>query len=70
MLFGASLKTVNLTIFNRWGEKVFESSNQWKGWDGTYKGQQMGPGIYTYVADLEYLNGKKKRDFGSITLIR
>jgi gliding motility-associated-like protein len=69
-VYGSGLKTVHLTIFNRWGEKVYESVNQSEGWDGTYKGQQQSPGLYTYMADLEYLNGKKKRDFGSITLIR
>lgn len=69
-LYGSGLKTVHLTIYNRWGEKVYESVNQSEGWDGTYKGQQQSPGLYTYIADLEYLNGKKKRDFGSITLIR
>jgi len=69
-VYGSGLKTVGLTIFNRWGEKVFDSDNQWVSWDGTYKGVLLNPGLYTYNAELEYLNGRKKHKFGSITLIR
>jgi gliding motility-associated-like protein len=69
-VYGSGLKTVGLTIFNRWGEKVFDSDNQWVSWDGTYKGVMLNPGLYTYNAELEYLNGRKKHKFGSITLIR
>jgi gliding motility-associated-like protein len=69
-VYGSGLKTVGLTIFNRWGEKVFDSNNQWLAWDGTYKGVLVNPGLYTYNAELEYLNGRKKHKFGSITLIR
>ena len=65
-----SFRTIEVEIFNRWGEKVFDSDNQWVSWDGTYKGVMLNPGLYTYNAELEYLNGRKKHKFGSITLIR
>lgn len=70
LLFGSGIKTVDMKIFNRWGEKVFDSNNQWTGWDGTYKGALQPPGVYTFVVVAEYLNGKKKQKNGSITLIR
>jgi gliding motility-associated-like protein len=69
-VYGEGIKTVSMTIFNRWGEKVFESDNQSQGWDGTYKGTLQEPGVYIYLVDLIYLNDHKKLKEGSVTLIR
>jgi gliding motility-associated-like protein len=70
-VYGTGLKTVTMRIFNRWGEKVFDSgNNQWASWDGTYKGVIQEPSVYTYVVELVYLDGQKKTRDGSITLIR
>lgn len=70
MVYGAGLRNVNLKVFNRWGEKVFDSNNQWLGWDGHYRGQMLEPGVYTYMIEVTYLNDKKKQKNGTITLIR
>jgi len=69
-IYGFGLAKANLKIFNRWGEKVFDSQNQWHGWDGTYKGEMQAPGVYTYYVEGIYLNGKIKEKKGSVTLIR
>jgi gliding motility-associated-like protein len=69
-IYGRDIKTVNLQIFNRWGEKVFDSNNQWLGWDGTYRGQPQNTGVFTYKADITFLNEKTKQRIGSLTLIR
>ena len=61
---------MNMIVFDRWGEKVFESNNMEVGWDGTYKGELETPGIYSYIVAVEYLNGKKISRKGSVTLIR
>lgn len=70
MIFGEGISTVNLTIFNRWGELVFESNNQYDGWDGTYKGVLQNPSVFTYNAQITYLNGKKTEKKGTVTLMR
>jgi gliding motility-associated-like protein len=59
-----------LQIYNRWGEKIFQSTDPENGWDGTYKGEKMPPGTYVYVANLRYSNGKRDVLKGSVTLIR
>lgn len=69
-IYGAGLVKANLQIFNRWGEKIFDSANQWSGWDGTYKGAPQNPGVYTYQVQAVYLNGKTKEKKGTVTLIR
>jgi len=69
-VFGEGIEYVTMQIFNRWGEKIFESSNQRVSWDGTFKGELQNPGVYTYYVNVEYLDGKVIDRKGSITLIR
>lgn len=69
-IYGTGIKTVDLKIFNRWGEKIYESNNQFQGWDGTYKGALQNPAVFTYQVHITYLNDKKILRTGSITLIR
>lgn len=70
-VYGAKIKTVTMRIFNRWGEKVFDSmGNQWLGWDGTYLGEAQPTSVYVYQIQITYLDGVKKSYDGSITLIR
>jgi gliding motility-associated-like protein len=57
-------------IFNRWGNKVFETSNIDQGWDGRYNGQVQPMGVYMYSVDAETSTGKQFRKDGNITLIR
>jgi gliding motility-associated-like protein len=69
-LYGYGIREVNLKIFNRWGEKVFESHDQFWGWDGTYKGVLQNPAVFVYEANVTFLDGKTKFLKGSVTLIR
>jgi len=69
-IYGEGIKTLNLKIFNRWGEKIFESTNQFIGWDGTYKGVIQNPGVYIYELSITYLDDKQTNKTGSITIIK
>ncbi len=69
-IYGAGVKTVLLQVFNRWGEKVFESTDQFNGWDGTYKGKIQDPGVFTYHAVINFLDNTQIEKMGSITLVR
>ncbi|MFN8310368.1 MAG: gliding motility-associated C-terminal domain-containing protein [Chitinophagales bacterium] len=69
-IYGEGIKTVSMRIFNRWGEKIFDSANQWVGWDGMYRGVQQPPMVYTFTIQIEYLDGKKIQKDGSVTLVR
>ena len=44
----------SFSIFNRNGEKIFETNNPQKGWDGTYQGSHVKNGSYVY--HLQYIN--------------
>jgi gliding motility-associated-like protein len=70
-VFGKGIKYATIRVFNRWGEKVFDSvESQFATWNGLYKGALQPPGVYTYAIVIEFLNGKKKEQRGSLTLIR
>jgi gliding motility-associated-like protein len=70
LVYGEAIKKVDLKIFNRWGELIFESTNQYNGWDGTYKGELQNPGVYTFITTVTYLDGKTANKNGSLTLVR
>jgi gliding motility-associated-like protein len=69
-IFGQSIKTITLKVFNRWGELVYQSDNQFDAWDGSYKGQLQMPGVFTYTAQVTYLDSRKSEVKGTVTLIR
>lgn len=70
LVYGSGLKSITMLLFDRWGEKIFETGDIQTGWDGYYKGVLANPGVYTYVLDVEYLNGIKTSKTGSVTVIR
>jgi gliding motility-associated-like protein len=69
-IYGQGIKTLDLKIFNRWGELVYKSNNQFDGWDGTYKGQMQLPSVFTYTARVTYLDDKRAEKQGTVTLLR
>ncbi|MEM6736468.1 MAG: PKD domain-containing protein [Bacteroidota bacterium] len=57
-------------IYNKWGEMVFESNSQEKGWDGYYKNRLAPAGVYVYKLELRFSDGKDVIKVGDVTLIR
>ncbi|XZF13857.1 choice-of-anchor L domain-containing protein [Chitinophagaceae bacterium MMS25-I14] len=64
----ASLKYFR--IFNRWGTKVFETSDIDQGWDGQYNGTPQPMGVYVYEIEAYTNTGKRFYKQGNVTLIR
>lgn len=60
----------DMKIFDRWGEKVFESLDPAIGWDGTYRGQLQEPGTFVCLVDVTFNDGYTIQDKGTLTLIR
>lgn len=57
-------------VFNRWGNKLYSSTNIDAGWDGTYKGKPQPPGVYIYIIEAVTDSGKPFVKQGNVTLIR
>lgn len=64
----ATLKS--FTIYNRWGAKMFETTNIEEGWDGNFSGQPQPLGVYVYVLEAVTANGKVITKQGNVTLVR
>lgn len=60
----------SFSIYNRWGQKVFETNNIKKGWDGKLKGIECEIGTYFYLVELKRGENKTKKLQGDFTLIR
>ena len=74
-VFGKGFPSFHFLIFDRWGTKLFEATDQNAGWDGTFRGKPSPPGVYVYYVDVEFFSGLApveyyKHQKGSVTLIR
>jgi len=65
-----TLKNIQLIIYDRWGNKVFETNDISKGWDGSYKGRPAAVDAYGYFFTGECLQGEKISLKGNVTLLR
>jgi gliding motility-associated-like protein len=57
-------------IYDRWGEKLFETTNKLVGWDGKYKGKPLDPAVFVYYLKVTCLDKLQFEKKGNITLIR
>ena len=67
---GENIKESSINIYNRWGEKVFESNDKSKGWDGNYKGKPCPAEVYVYYVNVTFVNGITQQKKGNVTLVR
>ena len=67
---GHCLETLTFMVFNRWGQKVFETTDKTVGWDGTFNGDIMNSGVFVYRLEGKDYEGKGYSMKGNVTLIR
>jgi gliding motility-associated-like protein len=70
IFYSPSLTGITYMIFNRWGEKLFETHTPGEFWDGTYRGELLNPGVYVYWVEGDFIDGTQKTLKGSFTLLR
>ena len=67
---GKGIAELVFRIYNRWGEKVFETHDQSVGWNGYYKGVLQEVDVYSYAVEATFINGQTVPLKGNITLLR
>ena len=67
---GDCIKTLQFEIFDRWGNKVFETFDQNLPWDGRYRGEAMNSGNYVYYLSATLYDGTTQTKKGDVTLVR
>lgn len=72
---GDIVRIHNFAIYNRWGALLFEANDlppntPELGWDGTFQGEPAPPGVYVWMMDVDFRNGNRRVERGSVTLVR
>ena len=67
---GRGIFEAELLLYNRWGELLFSSTSADRGWDGSFRGQQVNPGVFVYVIKGQFVNGNDFIQKGNLTLVR
>ncbi len=66
---------LSMRVYDRWGELVFLSENQpasdpTYGWNGTFKGEPLNPGVFVYVVEVLFVNGTTETIGGDVTIVK
>ncbi|MGB0930225.1 MAG: gliding motility-associated C-terminal domain-containing protein, partial [Chitinophagales bacterium] len=69
-VMGLNIETIDFQVYNRFGERIFQTSEVGDGWDGTYKNQDLDIGSYAYFVVVTYRSGERELLKGNVTLIR
>ncbi len=66
-----ALKYLDVEIFDRIGEKVFESNDLNFKWDGNYKGKPLQPAVFIYTLRVVFIDNHSEKIYkGSLTLLK
>lgn len=69
-IYGNSLLSIKMEIYDRWGKLLFTSNDVEQSWDGTFKNVPCELGVYNYKITYKGVDGKVNEKTGSITLVR
>jgi gliding motility-associated-like protein len=68
--YGSSIKSIEMRVFNQWGELVYQTTDVNKGWDGIYKGKAQPVGVYPYGIKVTFLDNTTVTKRGTVNLVR
>ncbi len=66
----SSFSNYSMSIFSRWGDGIYQTTDANAGWNGTILGQDAPSGVYVYKIDVTDLYGKTYKYTGTVTLWR
>lgn len=69
-IFGSKYKLEEFSVYNRWGERVFTTSERWAGWDGKINGSLQPTGLYIWTIRILDPTGQLIVRKGNAALIR
>jgi gliding motility-associated-like protein len=71
----SAVKINQFTIFTRWGEVVYQATDilpndRTTSWNGEFKGERLNPGVFIYLIEIAFVDGKVITYKGDITLMK
>lgn len=66
----AGVISYTLSVYNRWGQLIFQTNDLSGGWDGNINGAQAEVGTYVYMIQAQLQNGEVVNAQGNVTLLR
>lgn len=70
-LMVAGATSFKMSIYNRWGQEVFQTSRvDGGGWDGKFNGVLQPEGVYIYMIQAVFIDGSREEHHGNLTLLR
>jgi gliding motility-associated-like protein len=67
---GKGVESFQFVVYDRWGEKVFETTDLSFGWDGRFRGKDMNKAVFVYYLKGFFIDGTEFNQKGDITLLR
>jgi gliding motility-associated-like protein len=67
---GVLYENYSLRIYDRWGQRIFETAHLNEGWDGFIRGVPADINVYVWIVEGEFTGGKAFKKSGQVTLIR
>ena len=69
-VMGNCIATMKYSIYDRWGEKVFETETQSECWDGMSRNKELNSGTFAYKFNAMLIDGTVIEQSGNLTLVR
>lgn len=70
-LLARGLTEFKMEIYNRWGQKIYETKNtDGLGWDGRFNDEPQPQGVFIYMISAKFKDGQKISKQGNVTLVR
>ena len=67
---GSGFESLYFAVYDRWGEKVFETTSIDADWDGTFNGKALNSATFAYYLEILFSNGEEYEEKGKIALVR
>ncbi len=67
---GEFIEAIDFAIYDRWGERIFETMDPTMGWDGTFEGELVTPAVYAYSLFVRCIGGDEFSEQGNITVLQ
>jgi gliding motility-associated-like protein len=69
-VFAGSIRTFRMAVYNRWGEKMFETTDMQASWDGKVKDRYAPDGVYVVMIDYTDYRNRSYSTKTSVHLLR